>query len=93
MRKIAVANLAARRIHEIGAPFHLGDQRLVEEIFRLRMQRGVDRHHVADGNHGCCVRVEGDIQLLFKLCQCHVRLFHLGLQFFQLLFHKNRQAG
>ena len=46
--RVAIADLAARRVDEIGAGLHLGDQLLVEQAFGLGVQRGVDRDDVAD---------------------------------------------
>ena len=46
--RVAVADLAARRVDEIGAALHLRDHLFVEEIFGLRVQRRVDRDDVAD---------------------------------------------
>ena len=39
---IAVAYLATRRVYQIRAPLHLPDQRVVEEVFGLRVQWSVD---------------------------------------------------
>ena len=38
---VAVADLAARRVDEVGAALHLGDQLVVEQVLRLRMQRAL----------------------------------------------------
>jgi hypothetical protein len=34
--RIAVTDLGARRIHEVGTPLHLGDERLIEQVLCLR---------------------------------------------------------
>jgi len=44
---IAIADLAARGVHEVGAALHLRDQCIVEQALRLRVQRCVDRDDVA----------------------------------------------
>ena len=49
---VPIADLAARRIDDIGAPFHLGDERRIEEVLRFRVQRRVDGDHIANANHG-----------------------------------------
>ena len=61
---VAIADLAARGVHEIGAPLHLADQRIVEQVLGLRMQRRVDRDHVADTDERLDVGMVGDAQLL-----------------------------
>ena len=48
---VAVADLAARRVDEVGAALHRADQRVVEQMLRLGVQRAVDRDHVADAHH------------------------------------------
>jgi hypothetical protein len=48
---VTVADLAACGIHQIGAAFHLADQRVVEKVFRLWMQWRIDRDYVADAYH------------------------------------------
>jgi hypothetical protein len=43
---IAVADLAARRIDQVRAAFHRADERVVEQMLGLGVQRAVDRDHV-----------------------------------------------
>ena len=49
--RIAVANLATCRVHDIGAALHLGDQRVVEHVLGFWVQRDVDGDHIADFDH------------------------------------------
>lgn len=65
--RVAIADLASRRVYQIGAPFHLGDERIVEEVLGLWMERGVDRDHVADLHQRLGVGVEGQAQLFLDL--------------------------
>ena len=44
-------DLAARRVDDVGAALHAPDHRLVEQALGLRVERRVDRHHVAVGHH------------------------------------------
>ena len=54
---VAIADLAPRRIHQVGASFHLANERVVEQILCLWMQRRVDRDHVADAHHRFDIRI------------------------------------
>ena len=45
---VAVADLAARGVHDIAAALHHADQLVVEHVLGLGMQRRVDGHHVAN---------------------------------------------
>ena len=64
---VAVADLAARGVHEIGAALHHADQLVVEQVLGLGMQRRVDGDHVADLDQRLDVRVEGEAELLLDL--------------------------
>src|ERR1700719_1674473 len=64
---IAVADLAARRVYQISAPLHLPDQRVVEEVFGLRVQWSVDCNHVTNTDHRLDVRVVSEVQLLLDI--------------------------
>ena len=64
---VAVAYLAAGRVDEVRAALHLADQRIVEHVLGLRVQRAVDRNHVADLHHRLDVVVIGQVQLLLDL--------------------------
>jgi hypothetical protein len=48
---VAIADLGAGGIHQIGAALHASEHLIVEKIFGLRMQRGIDGDHVADRYH------------------------------------------
>lgn len=64
---IAIADLAARGVHQIGTALHLADHRLVEEVFRLRVEGRVDRHDVANGHHFRRRLMESNAELLLDL--------------------------
>ena len=64
---VAIADFAARGVHDVGAALHLGDELVVEEVLGLWMQRRVDRHHVADLHERLHVRVEREAKLLLNL--------------------------
>jgi hypothetical protein len=64
---IAITNLAARRVHQICAPLHFADERIVEHVFRLWMQRSVDRDHIANTDHRFDIRVVCQVQLLLNV--------------------------
>src|SRR6476620_2042907 len=65
--RISIADFAARSVHDVRAALHLADQLVVEEVLGLRMQRRIDRHHVAHTNQRLDVRVVRDAQLLLDL--------------------------
>ena len=65
--RVGIADLAAGGVDEIRAPLHLADQLGVEEVLRLRMERRVDRYHVAHANQRLDVRVIGNAELLLHL--------------------------
>ena len=65
--RVAVADLAARGVDDVGAALHLGDQGVVEEVLGLGMQRRVDRDDVADSYERLDVRVEGHAELALDL--------------------------
>src|ERR1700734_3117795 len=46
--RVAIADLAARGVDEVGTALHLADERVVEHVLGLRVQRRVDRDHVAN---------------------------------------------
>src|SRR5271166_1399469 len=58
---VAIADLAAGGVHEIGAALHLGEELIVEEILRFRVKRRIDRHNVTDPDQsstfGCQARL------------------------------------
>src|ERR1700685_1605515 len=49
--RVAVTDLPAGRVDDIRAALHLVDERLIEEILRLRVQWGVDRDDVTHASH------------------------------------------
>src|SRR5580704_16286160 len=62
--------------------FHLREQSVVEQILSLRMQRRVDRYHVADLNHVLDRRMENHVEffldrfwqaLPIEIMQMHVK--------------------
>ena len=61
--RIAVADLGARCVHDVGATLHLRDELVVEEILGLWMQRRIDRDHVADLDHVFDRGVPGETEL------------------------------
>src|SRR5271156_65826 len=61
--RVAIANLAARSVDQIGTAFHTGDHLVVEEILRLRMKRSIYRHCVANRNHIGGRIMEGEAEL------------------------------
>src|SRR6202040_3620159 len=65
--RIAVAYLATRGIYQIRAPLHLPDERVVEEVFGLRVQWSVDCNHVPNTDHRLDVRVVSEVQLLLDI--------------------------
>ena len=65
--RIAVAYLATRCIYQIRAPLHLPDERVVEEVFGLRVQWSVDCNHVTNTDHKLDVRVVSEVQLLLDI--------------------------
>src|SRR6266516_1908214 len=65
--RVAVADLAAGGVDDVGAALHLGDEGVVEEVLGLRMEGRVDRDHVADGHHRLGVRVVGYAELALDL--------------------------
>ena len=62
--RVAIADLAARGVHEIGAALHLGEQLVVEEVLRFRMKRRIDRHNVTDLDHVLDIRMPGEVEFL-----------------------------
>ncbi len=62
---IAIADLAAGRVHEVRAALHFRDQCIVEEAFGLRVQRRVDRHDVAHADQRLRGRMKREAQFLF----------------------------
>jgi len=64
---VAVDDLPARRVHQIGAALHPADHRRVEQILGFGMERRVDRHHVAMRHHVRGAFVERHAELLFHL--------------------------
>ena len=57
-----VDDSAAGGVDQVGAGFHRGQRRVVDEVAGLRGERGVHRHHVAFGEQGAGVD-EGDAVL------------------------------
>src|ERR1700722_13384269 len=64
---ITIANLAARRVHDVAAALHHADQLVVEHMLSLGMERGVDGDHVAHLDQRLDVRMEGEPELLLDL--------------------------
>src|SRR5438128_6971842 len=62
---VAVADLPASSVDQVGAPLHATDQLVVEEMFRFRVQWCVDRDDVADAHQRLDGRMEGHTELLF----------------------------
>mmetsp|Transcript_21820 Transcript_21820/g.30829 ORF Transcript_21820/g.30829 Transcript_21820/m.30829 type:complete len:305 (+) Transcript_21820:399-1313(+) len=62
---IAVTDLAPGGIDDVGATFHLGDHVSVEEVLRLRVERAVDSHYIADLDHVFDFGVVSQVQLFF----------------------------
>ena len=93
--RVAVADLAARRVDQVGAAFHLGDQLLVEHVLRLRVQRCVDRDHVARLHERLGVVVEGDAELLLDLGReaMAVGVVQPGLERLQAAQHRRADAS
>ena len=48
---IAVAYLATRGVHDVGAALHLPDEFVVEHMLGFGMQRAVDRNDIANPDH------------------------------------------
>src|SRR5580704_7106124 len=63
---VAIADLAARGVHEIGAALHLGEELIVEEILRFRVKRRIDRHNVTDLDHVLDIRMPGEIEFILN---------------------------
>ena len=64
---VAVADLPAGGVDDVGAALHLPDHLVVEEVLGLRVKRRVDGHHVAVRDHLRGRLVEGDAELLLDL--------------------------
>src|SRR3984957_10340402 len=62
---VAVADFAARGVHEISATLHFREKLAVEEAFGLRMKRRVDRHDVANLDHVLDTGMPCEIQFPF----------------------------
>src|ERR1700736_5403920 len=62
--RVAIANLAARGVHEISPSLHFREQFVVEEVLRFRMKRRIDRHNVTDANHVLDIGMPSKVQLL-----------------------------
>ena len=65
--RVAIADLAARGVHEVCAALHRADQLVVEQALGPGMQRGVDRHDVADAHERLGRLVVGEAQLALDL--------------------------
>src|SRR5271157_3058295 len=61
---VAIANLAARGVHEISPPLHFREQVVVEEVLRFRMKRRIDRNNVTDFDHVLDIGMPSEAQLL-----------------------------
>ena len=46
--RVAIADLAARGVHEIGPALHLGEKPVVEQVLGLGVKRRVDRDDIAN---------------------------------------------
>lgn len=60
---IAVADLAAGRVHDEGATAHLADHGGIKQVLRLLVQRAVDGHHVTDAHHRLHAGMVGQVEL------------------------------
>ena len=61
--RVAITDLSPSRIHDIGAAFHLRQQRVVEQVLSLGMQRCVDRNNVTNLDHVFDARMKNDVEL------------------------------
>jgi len=83
--RIAVANLAARRIDEVGAPLHLADEGIVEQVLGFRVQRSIDGNHIADAYQRFDARVIGEVQFFLDTIRepVPIRIVKLDVKGFQ----------
>ena len=58
---VALTDLAASRVHEVGPTLHFREQCIAEQTFRLGMQRRIDRDYVAHLDERFRIRVKRDI--------------------------------
>ncbi len=65
--RTTITDFPARRVNKIRATLHPVDHLLVKQMFRLRMQRAVDRHNVTDLNHGLDAIMNGYLKFPFHL--------------------------
>ncbi len=61
--RVPVADLAPGGVDDVGAALHGRDQLIVEQALSARVERGVDRHHVAVRHHVRCALIEGHAKL------------------------------
>mmetsp|Transcript_14963 Transcript_14963/g.48841 ORF Transcript_14963/g.48841 Transcript_14963/m.48841 type:complete len:309 (+) Transcript_14963:458-1384(+) len=62
---VAVAELAACGVDEVGAPFHVCDEGVVDHVLRLRVEGAIQRDDVASGGEGLGVGVVGESEFVF----------------------------
>lgn len=67
--RVAVDDLGAGGVDDVGARPHGRQQLLVEEVLRLGVERGVDGDHVDVAGEFLGTRVEGQAQLLLDLAR------------------------
>ena len=93
--RVAIADLPAGRVHEIGAALHAADHLGVEEMLGLGMQRRVDRDDVADRDELLGRLVVGDAELLLDLGRqpVAVRVVEADLERFQAAQHRRADAA
>src|SRR5262245_59698674 len=65
--RVAIADLPARRVYEVGSALHATDHVGVEEMLGLRMERRVDRDDVAHRDELFRSLVKGDAELLLDV--------------------------
>src|SRR5260370_22518259 len=62
---VPVANLAARRVYDIGTAPHFADQRVIEHVLGLGMQWCVNGNYVTDLHQRLNISMKGNAKLLF----------------------------
>merc|ERR1712188_153708 len=62
--RITVADLAAGRVDNVRAALHSGEEVIVEQVLRLRVQRAIDSDNVAMRHHVLGGLMPREIQLL-----------------------------
>src|SRR6476620_8800506 len=62
--RVAIADLAARGVHEIGPTLHLGEKLVVKQVLSLRVKWRVDRDDIANLDDVFDVRAPVETELL-----------------------------